>query len=460
MSASFRAVKSNLDEVMLSYHKDSIRQAVLGKIARRLLPFLFILHLIAFLDRSNLPYAQLQMDDALSFSYTTYGIGAGVFFVGYFLFGVPSSMFLERVGPKRGIACLTVTWGIITMGMAFINSPLSFYAMRFLLGIAEAGFFPGVIRYLMYWLPAVERARYFSCFIVAIPIAGISGSMIAGFILSRDAIAGIAGWQWIFLGEGFTAVVLGIIAIFYLTDSPDKTAWLSREERWWIQEALRADECKEIISTTLRDGLLGAKVLTLGMIYSTFIFASTGFVLWSPLMLRGFFHLGDSTTSFIGSFISVASALAMMANGIHSDRTGERYWHVALPALVGAIGILMAAILPKTPMTFVALLIAAAGMGGLYGPFWAIPAKFLRGNAAASGIALINALGNVSAFLGPLAIGWSRDQTGEFSFSLIMMAISLFSGACLMIITRDFYEARRGDGLGPSSHKVGRPKVG
>ena len=287
MSASCDAIKGNLDGAVLSYHKDPIRQAVLGKIARRLIPFLFILHLVAFLDRANLPYAQLQMGEALSFSYTTYGIGAGIFFTGYFLFGVPSSMFLKRVGPRRGIACITVTWGIITMGLAFINSPLSFYAMRFLLGIAEAGFFPGVIFYLMYWLPAAERARYFSCFIVAIPIAGISGALMAGIILSRDAFAGIAGWQWIFLVEGFLAVVLGVVAIFYLADSPDKATWLSRDEKWWIEKALRADERKENISTTLRDGLLGAKVITLGTIYATFIFAGTGFILWSAADAQG-----------------------------------------------------------------------------------------------------------------------------------------------------------------------------
>ncbi len=455
MSASCDAIKGNLDEAVLSYQEDPIRQAVLGKIARRLIPFLFILHLVAFLDRSNLPYAQFQMGEALSFSYTTYGIGAGIFFIGYFLFGVPSSMFLKRMGPRRGIACITVIWGMITMGLAFINSPLSFYAMRFLLGVAEAGFFPGVIFYLMYWLPATERARYFSYFIVAIPISGISGALIAGFILSRDAFAGIAGWQWIFLVEGFLAVVLGMMAIFYLTDSPDKATWLSREERGWIEEALKADERKEVISTTLREGLLGVKVLTLGTIYATFIFAGAGFVLWSPLMLRGFFHLDDSTTSFIGAFISVASALAMVITSIHSDRTGERYWHVALPALVGSIGIMMVAVLPKTSMIFIALLIASAGMGGLYGPFWAIPAKFLRGNAAASGLALINALGNISAFLGHLAIGWSRDQTGEFSSSLAMMAIALFLGAVLMILTRNFYETRRGEGLESPGHKIG-----
>jgi len=460
MSASCDAIKGNLDGAVHSYHKDPIRQAVLDKIARRLIPFLFILHLVAFLDRANLPYAQLQMGEALSFSYTTYGIGAGIFFTGYFLFGVPSSMFLKRVGPRRGIACITVTWGIITMGLAFINSPLSFYAMRFLLGIAEAGFFPGVIFYLMYWLPAAERARYFSCFIVAIPISGISGALMAGIILSRDVFAGIAGWQWIFLVEGFLAVVLGVVAIFYLADSPDKATWLSRDEKWWIEKALRADERKENISTTLRDGLLGAKVIVLGTIYATFIFAGTGFILWLPLMLKGFFHLDDSTTSFIGAFISVASALAMVITGIHSDRTGERYWHVALPALVGAIGIMMAAVLPKTPMIFIALLIASAGMGGLYGPFWAIPTKFLRGNAAASGLALINALGNVSAFIGPLAIGWSRDKTGEFSSSLAVMAIALFLGAVLMIITRNFYEIRRGEGVESPCHKVVQPKVG
>jgi MFS transporter, ACS family, tartrate transporter len=427
-----------------SSQRDILRHAALSKIARRLIPFLFILHLIAFLDRSNIPFAQLQMGVSLSFTYAVYGMGAGIFFIGYLLFGVPSTMALEKVGPRRWISFIMIIWGIITISMAAINSPFSFYSLRFLLGVAEAGFFPGVIFYLMNWLPAAERARYFSYFLVAIPLAGIAGSLTAGLILKLDIFAGIAGWQWLFLAEGLPAVLFGIMVFFYLTDCPEKASWLSPEEKMWIQDELRLEEGKVHLSTTVKEGLFGRKVITLGLIYSTFIFAGTGLILWSPLMIQGFFNLNASTASFAATLTSIASALAMVITGAHSDRTGERLWHVALPAFIGAMGIVMVIFLPRTIFTFVALIVASAGMSGLYGPFWAIPTRFLKGDAAATGLALINALGNIAAFLGPFAIGFARDRTGDFSSSLAMMAVALCLGGGLMVLTPWLHETELG----------------
>ncbi|HEX8096927.1 MAG TPA: MFS transporter [Pyrinomonadaceae bacterium] len=408
------------------------------KVTRRLIPFLFLLYIVAYLDRVNVGFAQLQMKGALGFDEVVYGFGAGVFFVGYFLFEIPSNLILERVGARVWIARIMVVWGLVAAAMMFVRGPLSFYTLRFLLGVGEAGFFPGIILYLTYWFPAAERARAVSLFMTATALAGVVGGPASGALLSLNGAGGLAGWQWLFLVEGIPAVVLGVVVLVYLTDRPESARWLKAGERDWLSGELKAERERqhEGHARTLPQALKSFRVWLLGLVYFSIILGFYSISLWLPVIVKGFTGLSDFQVGLVSALPYVVAAAGMIFIGAHSDRTGERRWHVALPAVAGGAALLLAAYFHNPLLVLLSLCVAALGIWGALGPFWTLPASFLRGSAAAGGIAVINSIGNLGGFVGPYLVGFVKRSTGSFSGGLVVLALFLFFGAGLVLATQ------------------------
>jgi len=416
---------------------ESVGPTTLSKVGWRLLPFLLLLYVVAWLDRVNIGFAALQMNADMGFSNTVYGFGAGVFFIGYALFEVPSNLILARVGARLWIARIMVTWGIVSVAMMFISGPTSFYVLRFLLGVAEAGFLPGIIYYLGNWYPAKDRARAVSWFMLAIPLSTVVGGPLAGFILQLDGWHGLHGWQWLFLLEGVPAVILGFVVLGYLTDSPEKAEWLEPEERRWLAERMageqRAAHAKH--SVGLAAALVHPTVWLLGLILFACQTGSYGLTLWIPQIVRGLSGLSDFAVSMISALPYVAAAIGMVAIGASSDRTGERFLHIAIPCAIGGLGFIASAYLTSPVPALIALAIAAVGDLSTRGPFWSLPTRFLTGSAAAAGIALINTMASIGGFVGPYAVGFVREQTGGFAGGLVFLAVLLLlaAGAALAL---------------------------
>jgi MFS transporter, ACS family, tartrate transporter len=410
---------------------ETLGRATLAKVGWRLLPFLLLLYVVAWLDRVNIGFAALQMNADMSFSDTVYGFGAGVFFIGYALFEVPSNLILARVGARLWIARIMVTWGILSVAMMFISGPLSFYVLRFLLGVAEAGFLPGIIFYLGNWYPAKDRARAVSWFMLAIPLSTVVGGPLAGLILQLDGWHGLHGWQWLFLLEGLPAVVLGFVVLAYLTDSPDKAEWLEPKERRWLAERMASEQraAHARHSVGLGAALVHPTVWLLGLILFACQTGSYGLTLWIPQIVRGLSGLSDFAVSMVSALPYVAAAIGMVAIGASSDRTGERFLHIAIPCAVGGLGFIASAYLASPVPAMVALAIAAVGDLSTRGPFWALPTRFLTGSAAAAGIALINTMASIGGFVGPYAVGFIRDRTGGFAGGLVFLAVLLLLAA-------------------------------
>ena len=411
-------------------------RAVLKKVTRRLIPFLFILYIVAYLDRVNVGFAQLQMKQALGFSDAAYGFGAGIFFIGYFLFEIPSNLILERVGARLWIARIMIVWGVVAAGMVLVRGPVTFYLLRFLLGIGEAGFFPGIVLYLTYWFPSAERARAISLFMTATALAGVIGGPVSGALLSLNGVAGLAGWQWLFLLEGVPAILLGVVVLFYLTDYPEQAEWLQAEERAWLSERLKSEGERRLPhhSQTLWQALSNVKVWLLSFLYFTIILGFYSISLWLPIIIKGFSGLSDFQVGVVSAIPYLAAAIGMILIGSHSDRTGERRWHVALPAFTGACALALSAYLHLPLLILLSLCLAALGIWGALGPFWTLPSSFLRGSAAAGGIAIINAVGNLGGFIGPYLIGYIKRNTGSFAGGLVVLALFLLIGALLVFI--------------------------
>jgi MFS transporter, ACS family, tartrate transporter len=416
-----------------------VGRATLGKVTRRLIPFMFVLYIVAFLDRVNVGFAALQMNEDLGFSEAVYGLGAGIFFIGYFLFEVPSNLILERVGARVWIARIMITWGIISMAMFFVQGPMSFYVLRFLLGVAEAGFFPGMILYLTYWFPARERARAVAFFMTAVPIAGVIGSPLSGTLLTLDGLTGLAGWQILFLVEGLPAVILGFVVLFYLPNGPNEARWLEPEERGWLREALerenriKADHGRY----TVRQALTNGKVWLLCAIYFGVVTSLYGVSLWLPLIIEDFSGLGDFAVGLLGAIPYVTAAVGMVVFARRSDATGERRWHVAVAAFIGTVGLVLTGLVDAVPaLEMAALALAALGIYGTLGTFWALPTAFLSGTAAAAGIALINSFGNLGGFVGPFVVGYLTDTTGSFYTGLLFLATLVLAAGLLTLAVR------------------------
>lgn len=403
---------------------DDIAQSALRKVRWRLIPFLFLLYIVAYLDRVNVGFAAIDMNRDLGFSAAVYGFGSGIFFVSYTLFEVPSNLILARVGVRLWIARIMFTWGIFATAMMFVNNATTFYTLRFLLGVAEAGFFPGIILYLTHWFPARERARAVGLFMTATAMAGVIGAPISSALLQLHGLGGLHGWQWLFLVEGLPAVLLAPVVLTFMTELPSEASWLTADERDWLSREMAAERAQtEHAHTTLRQALLSPRLWIVSLPYFFIVIAFYGVSFWLPQILQTSSGYSSAMVVLLSSIPYVAAAIGMVFFGISSDRTGERRWHVAGPCLIGALGFVLAVIVPATPVFALATLsIAAFGIWGTLGPYWTLPTAFLRGTAAAGGIALVNSVGNLGGFFGPMLVGRIHDATGGFTAGLLALA--------------------------------------
>jgi MFS transporter, ACS family, tartrate transporter len=392
---------------------------VVAKLTRRLLPFLFLLYIVAYLDRINVGFAALQMRGQLGFSDEVYGLGAAIFFAGYFFFQVPSNLALARFGARRWIAVIMVVWGIISASMIFVGSPRGFYLLRFLLGAAEAGFFPGMILYLRQWFPSAARARAIALFMTAAPLAGVVGGPISGLLLGVQW-GHLMGWQWLFLIEGLPAVLLGGVVLVFLTDRPEIATWLTEEQRSWLVEQLAGEERPQLrASSNVFSALRQARVWMLVVVYLGVTTSAYGIGLWLPSLLRSASGSSNLVIGLLSAIPYLATMLAMVVVGISSDRTGDRKWHLAGSAFACAIALGCAAYSTSTTADVVFLSVTLMGAFSMNGPFWATTTEMLTETSAAAGIAVINSLGNLGGFLGPYTIGLIRTWTGSFRGGLL-----------------------------------------
>ena len=418
-------------------------QAILSKVTWRLLPLLFLCYVIAYIDRINVGFAKLQLQQVLGVDPAVfgrvYGLGAGLFFIGYFLFEVPSNLILHRVGARIWIARIMVVWGLVSMAMVFIQSTTAFYGMRFLLGAAEAGFFPGVILYLTYWFPARDRARTVAMFATGGVIAGIIGSPLSGVILGLDGAAGLAGWQWLFLVEGIPALLLGMVVLVVLPDGPREARWLTDTERTWMAARLAEDSaCSERGRRhRLADAFTSGRVWRLCLLYFLLNVGGYGYEMWLPTIVKEFSGSSNATVGFLNAVPYVAAAVAMLVVGRYSDRTGHRRWPVALAAMTSAVGFALSGWLHQPYLAMGALVLAFVGLKSTLGPFWALGTAFLSGTAAAGGIALINSVGNLGGFAGPYLVGVIKDQTGSNLAALMMLGGALLAMGLLALTIRE-----------------------
>ena len=423
---------------------DSVAEAtVVRKAALRLVPFLFFLYVIAYLDRVNVGFAKLQMGQALNFTEAVYGAGAGIFFLGYFLFEVPSNLIMQKVGARRWIMRIMLSWGVIAMSMMFVNSITSFYVMRFLLGIAEAGFFPGILLYLTFWFTAKERAKMVAWFMTANAVSFIFGGPLSGWLMTAKIFPGLAGWQQMFLLEGLPAILMGFVVLLYLPNGPQEAKWLSEDEKALIQERVAREAAqmgagRDGAHPPLLETLSQPVVIVLCICFFCFVSGMYGFSLWIPQIVKQLGNLTTLQTGFIAAIPFLISGTFMVANGYHSDATGERAQHIFFPALFGAAGLVAYAWLEGQPVwQLVALSLAASGMWAMLGPFWAmVPGVLRRGGASAvaGGLALINSVGNLGGFLGPFAVGKVKDLTGSFAGGVYVLATFVIVGAVLALL--------------------------
>ena len=413
---------------------DDVReQRLLGIVRWRLLPFMFVLYIVSYIDRVNVGFASLQMNRDLGLSGSVYGLGAGIFFIGYFLFEVPSNLLLERFGARPWIARIMVTWGVISTAMLFTNGVTSFYVLRFLLGVAEAGFFPGMILYLTYWFPERERAKTVALFMTANALAGVIGGPLSGALLTLDGRSGLAGWQWLFLLEGLPAVVLGGVVLLYLPNGPRDARWLAPEDRVWLAERRERERASGGGHQSPWSVLTNGPVWVFSLLYFAIVVALYSVSFWLPQILKRLSGQSDLVVGLLSSLPYVIAAIGMVIIGRHSDATGERRWHVAGPALAGAAGLMLSALVISPYLAFVGVCLAALGIWGSLGPFWALPTAWLRGGAAAAGIAWINSVGNLGGFVGPYGVGYLRDTTGNFAIALAALAGMLVVAALLAV---------------------------
>jgi len=409
--------------------------SALRKIAWRLIPFMGLLYFVAFLDRVNVGFAALTMNADLGLTKSMYGLASGIFFLGYVLFEVPSNLIMERVGARLWIARIMISWGLLSAGTAFVTSPNQLYTLRFLLGVAEAGFFPGMILYLTYWFPAAWRARILSAFMVAIPVSSAIGSPVSTAILSMQA-QGLHGWQWMFLLEGTPAVLCGFAVLVFLRDGPRKAAWLTSEEKEWLESELARERSGALPSHSVLAALREPRVWFLGLVYFGLLVGMYGYGFWLPQIVKGFGELSNLQVGFISAIPYAAAAVTMFLWSRHSDRTGERTWHIALPAFVGAVGLAASAYFGNSPaLALAALSLSAIGVYAALPVFWTLPTSLLAGSAAAAGIALVNSIGNTGGFFGPMLVGYVTDATGGYSAALWMLAVMVtFAGVLVLAL--------------------------
>jgi MFS family permease len=410
------------------------------KVRNRLVSFLGLLYFAAFIDRVNVGFAAAQMHRDLGFSAYVYGLGAGIFFIGYCLFEVPSNLILHRVGARRWIGRIMISWALVAGAMVFVRSAGGFYALRFLLGVAEAGFFPGIVYYLTYWVPAADRARLIGTFMAAIPLSTAVSGPLSSCILSLDGTLGLAGWQWLFLTETLPSLLLGITTLRYLPDSPAHASWLRPAERTWLIGRLAAEAAATPDSgkTSGLAALMSPRVLALCACYFGADLGLYGVVFWIPQILSGA-GIGEATVGYAVAVPYLLATLGMLWWSRHSDRARERTGHIVIASLTGFTGLATSAYVHSSPvLALVAFTVGVTGSLAMLPIFWTLPSALLRGAGAAAGIALINAVGNIGGFAGPYAVGWIKDATGSFTWGLVLVASGvLLTGLIALLIGHD-----------------------
>jgi MFS transporter, ACS family, tartrate transporter len=422
----------------VALEQDQLAKNTLRALNWRLIPFVFLLYIVAWLDRVNIGFAALQMNQRLGFGPEVYGLGAGIFFIGYALCEVPSNILLAKVGARRWIARIMITWGLLSMSMMWVHDAASFYLLRFMLGVAEAGFLPGIIYYLGEWYPRSEHAQAVGKFMAAIPFSTIVGGPLASAILALDSWHGLYGWQWLFLLEGMPAVALGFVVLWCFTDTPAQATWLSDEQRAWLLKRLQDDhiEVNRNHQLNLRQALTHPMVWILGLILFAHQSGSYGLTLWIPQIIKGLSGLSDTWVGLIAALPYIAATIGMIVIGRSSDRSGERFWHIAGPSLLGAVGFIASAYLLSPMLGMMALTVAAVGDLGSRGPFWTLPRRFLTGSASAAGIALINTLASLGGFVGPYAVGAIKQITDSYTGGLLFLAGMLIVSAIAVLRVR------------------------
>jgi len=410
------------------------------KVTWKLIPFIFICYLFNYLDRVNVGFAKLEMLDALKLSETIYGLGAGIFFLGYVSSGVPSNLILHKIGARRWIATMMVAWGVLSASLMFVTSPASFYTLRFLTGVAEAGFFPGIVLYFTHWFPAERRGKVMALFMSAIPVSGLLGGPLSGWMLHHFAggQGGLAGWQWLYLLQGLPTVLLGVAVYFYLNDGVAQAPWLSADEKKWLLAALADDDKKrgqagsggQSLGAVLRNGSLWM----LGAIYFCIQMGVYAINFWLPSIIKSLGFHDTTTIGWLSAIPYLAAGVFMVAVGRSADARGERRWHLCVPMLMGLFGLLLAAKFSGNAWIVMAGLTLAT-MGALTSlpMFWPLPSALLGGGAAAAGLALINSLGQIAGFVSPFLVGWIKDATHSTDLALYILSGVLFAGAALVL---------------------------
>ena len=405
---------------------------------RRLMPYLFVLFVIAYLDRVNVGYAALQMKGDLSFTDEVLGFGAGIFFWGYFLLEIPGSILVEKWSARRWIARIMISWGIVAILMGFVQTKNQFYVLRFLLGLAEAGFFPGVIVYLGHWFRNEDRAKTIGMFLAALPVSNIIGSPMSGLLLDVNWL-GLHGWRWLFIIEGIPAIIFGVITIFYLTDRPHQAAWLPEDEREWLQRELAQEHHARRVTSPIRilQAFRNREVILLALAYFFIVSTHYGFTFWLPSIIKQQSGSSNLRVTLISAIPYCVGLVAILLVGWSSDRTKERRWHTALSIVAASAGLLLAVILRDRFALSVAMFcIAAAGIYAYLPGFWSLPTSFLGGTAAAASIGLINSVGNLGGYAGPYVVGYLSTLTGSFLGGVLYLSLSALVAAVIVLSIR------------------------
>jgi len=429
-------------------HMD-IENRTIARVTRRLVPFLIVCYFVAYLDRVNVSFAALTMNKDLGLTASAYGFGAGIFFVAYFFFEVPSNLFLAKFGARKWIARIMLTWGLLSGAMAFITGQNSFYAVRVLLGIAEAGFFPGIIFYITLWFPAAYRARIIGFFMAAIPLSSVIGAPVSSALLGFDGVLGMKGWQWLFILEAVPALILSVVVFFYLTDGPADAQWLAPDERTWLANRLENERRtrESVANHSIREALFHPKVLAISLVYFGAVACNYGLSFFLPQIVKAF-GLTNFQTGLVSALPYVVGTFAIVYWGRRSDRKQERKAHAAFALAIAAGGIAISTALPDPTLKMIALSIAGFGIFACLPVIWTLPTAFLSGPAAAGGIAVINSVGNLSGFAGPYAMGWIKDETGSYTGGLLCLAAFGFLSMVTVLLLNHDAALERAPGAG------------
>ena len=434
MKSKYTASPS-VGDVLPQTDSRSFEARTYAKVSRRLIPFLMLCYLGAYLDRVNVGFAKLQMLNDLRFSETVYGMGAGIFFLGYFLFEVPSNLVLHRVGARKWLARIMLTWAVISACFVFVKSPTAFYALRFLLGVAEAGFAPGVILYLTYWFPAARRAKALSLFFMAIPLAGMLGGPLSGWIMhSLQGTLSLSGWKWLFLLEALPSLVLGVAILLYLDDSIVKAKWLTESEKTLLARNVASDNAYKIAHISVKAFIGDRRLWLMAAIYFCVVLGQYGLTFWLPTIIR---KAGVADPLWVGVFTAIPYLCAIIALpliGMSADRRRERRLHLAIPMLIAAAAFVVLPALGSVPASIVCLSVAAAGILSASSQFWSLPTALLGGMSAAAGIAAVNCVANLAGFFSPAIVGWLNDFTGKSTAGLIFISVAVTLGAALVFL--------------------------